>query len=1098
MKWLMILLGIPVLIASWFISISLFFLLLIIWVVLLFVKHAEPDNNPTSQAMRNHEQITILIKEIIQLKKEVHTLRLRVDALSKEKTSSSAQPAKPDIEPQVNQSPLNMPAMQAQVSTEYKEQIIELAENKIEYAAPKSQQNTHQNHPKTHREHKKNTLVFHRNAPQSVSNTQKDTAFPLWSWFSSGNWLLKVGMIISFLGFAFLLRFVSGYIEIPLSIRYLTVGTIGLLSGILGWRLRDKNRTYALSMQGFGLAIMYLTTLAALKLHPLLSPTTALLLMSILVIVMIVLAVRQDALNLAQVAVLGGMATPILNSTNSGQFIWVFAYLLILNIGVAAIAWHKMWKSLNLLGFIGTSFIFGAWIIRDYQPIFWLPTEFFLLTHWLLYTAIAWLFARHSEQAGIVEEEHNNTPTWAQLGKQIIQHLRENRGINSLLLLGSAILFFAYQHKITHTFENVAALSALLFSAVYGLLAWMAYQRNMRAISQTALLLSLFFLSLSIPLYFQQQWISAAWALEGLLIYILAISFRQPVYRLLGMIIIFIGMVLHSLQIHISYEEILLIGPIFASWIVLFSGSLLVWLGLNYLPRQIKTWEYIGINSVLFCTLTHSALLIFMLITPIWAIWLTAFFAFFTGLLQRNRILPGISLFIPLVIIFSQFFNTNGMVLTNWPIHPQWAVFLHAIATLLAAYTLHEAHWRKDAPHTHFSKFNLVAGWLMVIMALFSLAFSINKLLPSDAQLWAQTADIWALLLAFILLNGLIFFLHWQSIARLPLMYLPLAAFWICLLWQRIFHLHTLQLIHGEAIAENPFLGHAWQWFFLLIVSTLFHYFTLYRQRHDPISWQTPFHTIGGLFVVLFFSYFIGNQLAHTLPVDSMWRTATWSLTPLAIFCALYLTRHSKQWPITPFQPIYHTIIGSTLSFILLIWLISANIIRPGNLNFAYLPIINPLELSCILIFTVLFYFWHNNENLKAQSIQTRQWLYITSGTIVLMFISAAGMRLWHFYGAVDWRLDILLASFNVQATLSIMWTITAISLMLLGNRRHLPTLWFSGAILIGVVVVKLFLIELSNSNGLARIFSFIVVGLLLLGVGYFAPLPKNEPSDEA
>ena len=41
---------------------------------------------------------------------------------------------------------------------------------------------------------------------------------------------------------------------------------------------------------------------------------------------------------------------------------------------------------------------------------------------------------------------------------------------------------------------------------------------------------------------------------------------------------------------------------------------------------------------------------------------------------------------------------------------------------------------------------------------------------------------------------------------------------------------------------------------------------------------------------------------------------------------------------------------------------------------------------------------------------------------------------------------------------------------------------------------ISLFLIELGNSGGVARIASFIVVGLLLLVVGYFAPIPpKNK-----
>lgn len=51
------------------------------------------------------------------------------------------------------------------------------------------------------------------------------------------------------------------------------------------------------------------------------------------------------------------------------------------------------------------------------------------------------------------------------------------------------------------------------------------------------------------------------------------------------------------------------------------------------------------------------------------------------------------------------------------------------------------------------------------------------------------------------------------------------------------------------------------------------------------------------------------------------------------------------------------------------------------------------------------------------------------------------------------------------------------------------------GAALIAVVVAKLFFVELSNRGGLARIVSFIGVGVLLLVVGYFAPLPPKRQS---
>jgi len=64
-------------------------------------------------------------------------------------------------------------------------------------------------------------------------------------------------------------------------------------------------------------------------------------------------------------------------------------------------------------------------------------------------------------------------------------------------------------------------------------------------------------------------------------------------------------------------------------------------------------------------------------------------------------------------------------------------------------------------------------------------------------------------------------------------------------------------------------------------------------------------------------------------------------------------------------------------------------------------------------------------------------------------------------------------------------------------TRRNLRPFWITGAALMAVVVVKLFLIELSNSGGIARIASFIIVGVLLLLVGWFAPVPPKAVENE-
>ncbi len=53
--------------------------------------------------------------------------------------------------------------------------------------------------------------------------------------------------------------------------------------------------------------------------------------------------------------------------------------------------------------------------------------------------------------------------------------------------------------------------------------------------------------------------------------------------------------------------------------------------------------------------------------------------------------------------------------------------------------------------------------------------------------------------------------------------------------------------------------------------------------------------------------------------------------------------------------------------------------------------------------------------------------------------------------------------------------------------------LWGVGAALLGLVVAKLFLVELADRGTLSRIVSFIVVGGLMLAVGYLAPIPPRR-----
>jgi uncharacterized membrane protein len=89
-----------------------------------------------------------------------------------------------------------------------------------------------------------------------------------------------------------------------------------------------------------------------------------------------------------------------------------------------------------------------------------------------------------------------------------------------------------------------------------------------------------------------------------------------------------------------------------------------------------------------------------------------------------------------------------------------------------------------------------------------------------------------------------------------------------------------------------------------------------------------------------------------------------------------------------------------------------------------------------------------------------------------------------------------MLASRPLQAALTLTWTATALPLMVIACRKSIRPLWMAGAVLLAGVVGKLFLLDLAALSGLPRVVAFLGVGVLLLLIGYLAPLPPALPPE--
>ena len=149
-----------------------------------------------------------------------------------------------------------------------------------------------------------------------------------WRWlvefFTTGNVVAKVGIIILFFGAAFLVRYAADRGLLPIGSRLMGLVVAALVLLVIGWRLRRTRPAYATALQGGAVGLLYLAIFAAFRLYALLPALLTFALLLAVVAFSVVLAVFQDAKSLAVLGTSGGFLAPILASTGSGDHVGLF------------------------------------------------------------------------------------------------------------------------------------------------------------------------------------------------------------------------------------------------------------------------------------------------------------------------------------------------------------------------------------------------------------------------------------------------------------------------------------------------------------------------------------------------------------------------------------------------------------------------------------------------------------------------------------------------------------------------------------------------------------------------------------------------------
>lgn len=882
---------------------------------------------------------------------------------------------------------------------------------------------------------------------------------------TGGNLLLKTGIVVLFLGLAFLLRYASERVHIPIGLRYLSVAGGGLAAVVAGWKLQSRRREYGLILQGFGVAVMYLTSLAALKLHPLLPALAVFAAMVVLVAAMAVMAVRQDAQIMAQAAVIGGMAAPILVSDGSGNYLVLFSYLALLNTGIAAIARFKAWRPLNLTGFVCTFCIALFWGLKSYTPGHFSTTEPFLIYHWLLYTLIACLFARRrlSEGGGdALPPLADNAPLGDIIG-HIAKHGIRVHILDHTLLFGTMTAAFALQCGITAHLTHGSGWSAVLFAAVYGAAALVLRgSSGLAVLRQAFTACALLFATAAVPLFFNRGDTVSLWSLEAVLLYFFGLRGRLPHLRFAALSV-YLSAAVCQLGGYSPAAYTLLSGSWADTLFTAAGGGLLYACWHKWRCEGSAAWERSFQTASLAFAVLYASLLPMLLLSEDGklSVAYSALALLWAACQYRKRqpVLTAAALLCGLTLIFFSINMSDG-----WP-NKTVGWLLQAVLLFAASFAAGRPEWQNG---NKTSVAALCAGSLLFTISLQPAYTGWQEILqPLEAY---GTSTIWLLSAVWLLPFALACSrLNWR-----PPLFILL-----------FFSLLTFTGYPGAAAySETPLYAA-----FCLAAATAVHWYLL---KVQPLE-QSAADWLHGISLLLFaaaWTHFSGTVGA--LWLDGVWLQVVWLAVPLAFWLLLATP---KQPALFRRHPAAYLKFGGIMCALFAAgWLLWVNISAPHRpAPLPYLPLLNPLELASV---GLLWLGWRGFERIAASDgwsgTAKRQYAALLNG-LGFIVLSAGVMRLWHFFDGIRWRLDYLLASFGLQASLSVVWAVTAIVLMVGGNRSGRRSRWLTGATLMAVVVVKLFLVELGNSGGIARIVSFIAVGLLLLLVGWFAPVPPKE-----
>jgi len=332
-------------------------------------------------------------------------------------------------------------------------------------------------------------------------------------------WMTWTGVAILFFSTAFFLKYAFQNNLIGPTGQVILCALAGVAVLVAGTRfIRKEMRALGQGLMGLGMAILYVTFAAAassIYTPPVLTQAPAFLLLAAVTVAGMSLAVLHNASPIALLAVLGGLAAPLLVSTGHNSRDALFTYLLLLDLGVLGVAFFRQWRTLDAVAMVGTYALFAGWFVKFYDKLQLAPTLGWLTFFYIVFLCLPFVF-----------------------------HLLRKTDValeRFLLALANAVFAFGFFWTTLHE-EHQQSLGfiALGLALIYFLMGT-AFRRRLPSDGKTlfgSIALAVTFLTMAFPLHLHAHGITLAWAVEGPVLLYLGFRFRYFPIRLFSAIVL--------------------------------------------------------------------------------------------------------------------------------------------------------------------------------------------------------------------------------------------------------------------------------------------------------------------------------------------------------------------------------------------------------------------------------------------------------------------------------------------------------------------------------------------------------------------------------